>query len=160
MSELDGARAAFLAKLNQSIRWHGWKRTFDAWLYQFLVIGAAVAGFLALAFGLLAEGDPKYSFWAGAVGALTSVATILSQQLHCVRAVNWHDRMIVELDIIRDKFLFKFNSAPTGEQLSEMTDEVGGLKLRMVEAWEKITATGPSVLGRIKKPSKHEACSG
>jgi hypothetical protein len=67
MSELDGARAAFLAKLNQSIRWHGWKRTFDAWLYQFLVIGAAVAGFLALAFGLLAEGDPKYSFWAGAV---------------------------------------------------------------------------------------------
>ena len=62
--------------------------------------------------------------------------------------------MIAELDVIRDKFVFKFQSAPTDAQLSELADELAALKLRMVDAWEKIAATGPSVLGRIKRPSK------
>jgi hypothetical protein len=65
--------------------------------------------------------------------------------------------MSVELDIIRDKFLFKFKSAPTDQQLSDLTDEAAKLKLKMVDAWEKITATGPSVLGRIRKPPKDPA---
>jgi uncharacterized protein YihD (DUF1040 family) len=150
----DRVRSAFLKKLDRAIAFHAWKRSFDAFLYQFLVIGAAVAGFTALALGLMAGDNSKYGVWAGVVGALTSVATILSQQLHCVKAVNWHDRLAVELDVIRDKFLFKFNSAPTDQQLSDLTDEVAELKLRMVEAWERITATGPSVLGRIKKLPK------
>jgi uncharacterized protein YihD (DUF1040 family) len=152
----DRARSLFLKKLDRAITFHAWKRSFDAFLYQFLVIGAAVAGFTALALGLMARDHPDsdYAVWAGAVGALTSVATILSQQLHCVRAVNWHDRMAVELDVIRDKFLFKCNSAPTDQQLSDLTDDVANLKLRMVDAWEKISATGPSVLGRIKKLPK------
>jgi uncharacterized protein YihD (DUF1040 family) len=151
---LQNARTAFLKNLDYGIWTHGWKRTFDAGMHQFLVIGSAVAGFAALALGLIAKDHPEFALWAGGVGALTSVATILSQQLHCVRAVNWHDRMSVELDIIRDKFLFKFNSAPTDQQLSDLTDEVAKLKLKMVEAWEKITATGPSILGRIRKPTK------
>jgi uncharacterized protein YihD (DUF1040 family) len=67
---------------------------------------------------------------------------------------SWHDRMSVELEIIRDKFLFKFKSAPTDQQMSELTDEVAKLKLKMVDAWEKITASGPSALGRIRKPPK------
>jgi hypothetical protein len=151
---LQAARAAFRKSLDDSIRVHGWKRRFDAGMHQTLVIGSAVAGFAALAFGLLAKDHPEYALWSGTVGALTSVATILSQQLHCVKAVNWHDRMSVELEIIRDRFLFKFMAEPTDIQLSEMTDDVAKLRLKMVEAWEKITATGPSVLGRIRKPPR------
>jgi len=154
---LQDARIAFLKKLDDGIWTHGWKRTFDAWMHQSLVIGSAIAGFGALTLGIIAKDHQEYAVWAGGVGALTSVATILSQQLHCVRAVNWHDRMSVELDIIRDKFLFKFKSSPTDQQLSDLTDEVAKVKLAMIEAWEKITATGPSVLGRIRKPPKESA---
>src|SRR4051812_18323244 len=142
-------RTDFLKKLDHTITSHRRRRAFDAGLYQFLVIGSAVAGFSALTLGLMAKEHPDYAVWAGAVGALTSVATILSQQLQCVKAVNWHDRMAVELDVIRDKYLFRFNSAPNDQQMSELTDEIAKLKLRMVDAWEKITATGPSALGRI-----------
>jgi hypothetical protein len=151
---LQSSREAFLKKLNKEIRYHNSRRTFDAWLYQFLVIGSAIAGFAALAFGLVARSKPEYAVWAGSVGALTSVATILSQQLHCVKAVNWHDRLAVELDVIRDKFLFKHNSAPSEVQLAELTEEVAKLKMRMLEAWERITSTGPTAFGRIKKPPK------
>jgi hypothetical protein len=148
---LQNARAAFLKRLDDAISSHDKKRTFDAGLHQFLVIGAALSGFAALALGLLAQRDTQYAVWAGAVGALTSVATIIAQQLHCVKAVNWHDRMSVELGIIRDKFLFKFQSVPNAEQLSELTDELAKLKSRMAEAWEKITAAGPAALGRVGK---------
>jgi hypothetical protein len=151
---LQDARDAFVRKLDKEISSHGWRRSFDAGLYQFLVIGSATAGFAALALGLLAQGDRSYSFWAGAVGALTSVATILSQQLHCVKAVNWHARMRAELDLIRDKFLFKHNSVPNEAQLAELVGEVAELKLRMLEAWERITSLEPSAFGRIKKTSE------
>jgi hypothetical protein len=88
--------AAFLAELNTAIESHKSMRWRDAWLYQFLVIGAAIAGFASLAFGMmLPDKDHDYAKWAGIIGALTSVATILSQQLNCVKAVNWHERMRV-----------------------------------------------------------------
>jgi hypothetical protein len=151
--DLD-AKSAFLQKLDEGIRSHGQARTRDAAMHQFLVIGAALAGFASLVVGLAAQGQHLASVWAGALGALTSVATVLAQQLHCVRAANWHDRMVAELDNIRDQFLFKFKSQPTDEQLSELADELAQLKLKMADAWAKVSAAGPTVLGRIKKPPK------
>jgi hypothetical protein len=150
----QNAKDAFLKKLDKEIKFHHRRRAFDSALYQFLVIGSAVAGFAALAFGLIARDHPGFAVWAGSVGALTSVATILSQQLHCVKAVNWHDRKSVELGVIRDKFLFKNNSAPDATQLAELTDEVAELNMRMLDVWERITSTGPTALGRIRKPPK------
>ncbi|MCG2637549.1 MULTISPECIES: hypothetical protein [Bradyrhizobium] len=154
---LQTSRSAFLRKLSEEIGSHRRRRTFDAGLHQFLVIGAAIAGFAALALGLIAKNSPEHATWAawaGATGALTSVATILLQQLHCVKAVNWHDRMAVELDVIRDKFLFKHNSAPSEAELAELVEEVAELKMRMLDAWERIVSTGLSAFGRIKRPPK------
>jgi hypothetical protein len=68
---------------------------------QFLVIGSAIAGFASLSFGLIATRENNFGVWAGAIGALTSIATILSQQLHCVKAVNCRYRMTVPLDAAR-----------------------------------------------------------
>ena len=82
----------FLTDLNRDIKSHRRWRRFDAGLHQFLVIGAAIAGFVSLAAGLL-----QHPLWAGAIGGLTGVATILSQQLHCVKAIDWHARMATEL---------------------------------------------------------------
>jgi hypothetical protein len=151
---LQQASSAFLEKLTEAIKFHGRRRRFDAGLHQSLVIGAAIAGFASLSLGLAAHDHPDNAIWAGAIGALTSVATILSQQLHCVKAVNWHDRKAVELDIIRDKFLYKYKSAPSDQELAELSEEVANLTLRMAEAWEKVTNSGPTMLGKIKKTPK------
>jgi hypothetical protein len=148
----DVPKDPFLAKLDEAISSHRWKRKVDANLHQSLVIGSALAGFAALTLGLMAQDHKEYAVWAGAIGALTSVATILSQQLHCVRAVNWHDRMLVEYEIIRNKFEFKFKSTPTDKQLDELVNDVARLKLKMVDAWARVTSSGPPAMGRIRAP--------
>ncbi len=107
----------FLRRLTDEIDSHIRLRRWDSGLYQFLVIGSAIAGFASLSFGLIATKENNFGIWAGAIGALTSVAAILSQQLNCVKAVNWHARMAVQLDVIRAKFLDKYQSAPSDEEL-------------------------------------------
>ena len=141
----------FLQRLTKEIDSHTNLRRWDSGLYQFLVIGSAIAGFASLSFGFFAAKDPQFGIWAGIIGALTSVATILSQQLHCVKAVNWHNRMAVQLDVIRAKFLDKYGSAPSAEELAALSEEVSTLKLVMLDVWEKVTTSGPTVLGKIKK---------
>jgi hypothetical protein len=147
---------SFLDRLTKDINRHTQLRRWDSGLYQFLVIGSAIAGFASLAFGLNAAKDNNFGVWAGAIGALTSVATILSQQLHCVKAVNWHERMAVQLEVIRAKFLDKYKSAPSHEQLAALSEEVSNLKLGMLNVWEKVTSSGPTVLGKIKKLRKED----
>jgi hypothetical protein len=97
----DASREAraedFFQRLTTEIGSHTRLRRWDSGLYQFLVIGSAIAGFASLSFGLIATKENHFGIGAGAIGALTSVATILSQQLHCVKAVNWHERMAVQL---------------------------------------------------------------
>jgi hypothetical protein len=144
----------FLRRLTKEIDAHARLRRWDSSLYQFLVIGSAIAGFASLSFGLMAASGNNFGVWAGAVGALTSVATILSQQLHCVKAVNWHSRMAVQLEVIRAKFLDKYKSVPSDEELAALSEEVSNLKLGMLDVWEKVTTSGPTVLGKIKKPRK------
>src|SRR5215212_9487844 len=62
---LQQARGAFLLQLTETIKSHRRRRTFDAGLYQFLVIGSAIAGFASLAFGLAAHDHKEYAIWAG-----------------------------------------------------------------------------------------------
>jgi hypothetical protein len=76
-SEHQKQTAEFLTELIAAIKSHKCRRSWDAGLYQSLVIGAASAGFLSLYVGTVYESAK----WAGVIGALTSVATILSQQL-------------------------------------------------------------------------------
>ena len=146
----EGRAKDFLRRLTNDIDSHSRLRRVDSGLHQSLVIGSAIAGFASLSFGLLAAKDNNFGVWAGCIGALTSVATILSQQLHCVKAVNWHQRMAVQLDVIRAKFLDKYKSAPSDEELAALSEEVSNLKLRMLDAWEKATSTGPTRLGKLK----------
>jgi len=85
----EGRMKEFLQRLTREIVSHTRWRHWDSGLYQFLVIGSAIAGFFSLWFGLLAanHNNSNYGLAAGVIGALTSVGTILSQQLHCVKAV-------------------------------------------------------------------------
>jgi hypothetical protein len=151
-SEHDKRMSQFLAELTDSIKSHRRRRKWDSGLYQFLVIGAASAGFLSLYVGTV-QGS---AVWAGVIGALTSVATILSQQLHCVKAISWHERMATELDGIRLQLVYECNSAPDVDQLAEFSTQLRNVKLKMTAEWEKVTSAQSARLGGIslRKPGK------
>ncbi len=140
----------FLSELNKAIASHNCRRRWDSGLYQLLVIGAAVAGFGSLYAGTIGDSAK----WAGIIGALTSVATILSQQLHCVKAVNWHDRMAVELDGIRLQLIFEKEMAPTPGELAELSKQLRDVKLSMTKKWEKIASVVPTKLGDVREKKK------
>lgn len=138
--------AAFRAGLTEAIRTHTNMARWDSGLYQFLVIGAAISGFVSLAAGTLGESAK----WAGIIGALTSVATILSQQLNCVKAINWHQRMVVELDGILLQLLNESELLPTEAELAEMSTELRAVKIKMAYEWERVTNQPPPNLGEVK----------
>lgn len=144
--DINATRANFLAELDQEIATHNWKRTFDAGLYQFLVIGAAIAGFCSAAAGLL-----ERPYIAGAIGLLTGVATLLSQQLHCVKAIDWHFRMLTALEGIKSQLLYE---GETVERLSQVRRE---LKARMADLWEKTSNAPPPDLGEVRKQNRKKA---
>ncbi|MEH2480488.1 hypothetical protein V1282_003845 [Nitrobacteraceae bacterium AZCC 2146] len=148
---------AFLAELITAISSHNTKRWWDAWLYQVLVIGAAIAGFASLTFGMMANGGNDYGKWAGIIGALTSVATILSQQLHCVKAINWHERMRVELDGIRLQLIYEHQSIPSAAELSDLSKQLRNVKLKMAAEWERATSGPGPKLGGISLRGKNHS---
>jgi hypothetical protein len=153
-NEIDASHqertAAFLAELTSAINSHNRVRRWDSGLYQFLVIGAAIAGFASLYAGTIGESAK----WAGIIGALTSVATILGQQLHCVKAVNWHSRMSVELDALRLQLLYENQSTPSEATLAELSESLRKVKLKMTEEWERVTNSQPGKLGNIELQDK------
>jgi hypothetical protein len=139
MSGTSSTAKNFLERLTGDINSHENLRRFDSGLHQTLIIGSAIAGFASLSLGIIAKQgpDPDLGMWAGIVGGMTSVATILSQQLHCVKAINWHAKMAARLEAIRAKFRDKYKSAPNDDQLAALSEEVSTLKLEMQETWEK-----------------------
>ena len=141
--------AAFLEELTDAIKSHKCKRRVDALLHQSLVIGAAIAGFVSLALGLWSDSSHDYGKWAGIVGALTSVATILSQQLNCVRAINWNERMRVELDGIRLQLVYEHQLTPSPAELAELSKQLRNVKLKMAAEWEKATSGPGPKLGNV-----------
>jgi hypothetical protein len=138
----------FLADLNQKITAHEKYRRVDAGFYQFLVIGAALAGFASLTAGLYYK-SPEV---AGVIGGLTSVATILSQQLRCVKAIDWRYRSSIELEAIKSKLLFEGSADEA--RVAALSAEVRDLERRMTEDWEKGTSGQTPQLGDISVRKK------
>jgi hypothetical protein len=56
--------------------------------------------------------------------------------------------------VIRAKFLDRYKSAPNDAELAALSEELSNLKLGMLNAWEKMTSSGPTVLGKIKIQSE------
>jgi hypothetical protein len=134
----------FQAELDGTIECHRRKHRFDSRLHQFLVIGAALTGFASLGVGLYFTNN---SALAGLIGALTSVATVLSQQLHCVKAQNWHERMATEVGGIRTQLLYELKSNPGLDDIAPLAKQLRTLKSKMADEWERVTSTEPMKLG-------------
>jgi hypothetical protein len=103
-TEIKKRRDEFIKELSDTAKYHRIRGKFDAWLHQFLVILAALGGFGALTAGLL---WPNKGWIAGTIGAVPSLAAVLSLQLHCVKATNWHNRVANEMESLRHRLQFE-----------------------------------------------------
>jgi hypothetical protein len=109
----------------------------DSWALSVSCHRSGDSGLVSLAVGTLGDSAK----WAGIIGALTSVATILSQQLNCVKAINWHQRNGGELDGILLQLLNESQLLPTEAELAEMSTELRAVRIKMLTSGESHKST-------------------
>jgi hypothetical protein len=147
MEELTKNRVDQLRQeLDTQIADHRRTGRFDSFVHQGLIIGAAFAGFVSLIVGLVAK-QPEL---AGIIGALPSIATILTQQLHCVKAQNWHARFATELAGIRTQLLYELKATASDADVAALAERKRTLEEKMTAEWEKVTTSQPTKLADIK----------
>src|SRR5260370_8473499 len=94
--------AEFFAEINQAIETHRKAYAWDTFWYQLIVVASAICGILSLIFGT-AAGDPKV---AGIFGGITTIGTVLTQTLHCLKAQGWQSSMKAALEALRLQFVY------------------------------------------------------
>jgi hypothetical protein len=128
--------AQFLGEIEGAIGKHGRDYSKDAGLYQAIIVVSAVCGIVSLFAGAIG-----YSVLAGVLGGTTTIASILIQTLHCVKAQGWQDRMRAELEGIRIQFIYEHGGAPTPDALASLGKQYRDLLSRMSKEWEKILSS-------------------
>jgi hypothetical protein len=146
--------AEFLAEIETAIRKHQWAYTKDTSLYQVIVITSAACGIISLFLGAT-----HHAVAAGVLGGATTVASVLTQTLHCIKAQGWQDRFRAELEGIRIQFIYEHASAPTPEELAELGKQYRELVSRMSQEWERIISSqaGGLNLNLGKKKTKAQS---
>lgn len=129
--------ADFLAEIETAIRVHTKAYRKDAFWYQLIVVASAISGLLSLILGTAFKSPAV----AGIFGGATTIATVLTQTLHCVKAQGWQDRMKSELEAIRLQLVYEHASAPTPEDLAELSRQYRDLTIRMSKEWERIISS-------------------
>jgi hypothetical protein len=146
VAEQPDLSAKFLTEIEDAIARHKWAYSKDAGLYQAIVILSAVCGIISLF-----AGATGHSVLAGVLGGATTIATVLTQSLHCVKAQGWQDRMRADLEAIRIQFVYEHQRAPTPEALADLGKQYRDLISRMSREWEKIlNSQGGGLLGAGK----------
>ena len=126
----------FLAEVEAAIDKHAKAYSKDARWHQLIVILSGACGLLSLAAG--AGGK---ALLAGVLGGVTTMGSVLTQTLHCVKAQGWQDRMRAELDGIRVQFVYEHGSAPTPEALADLGKQYRDLQSKMSKEWERILSS-------------------
>lgn len=127
----------FLDEITKAIKKHGFAYTKDTTAYQLIVIASAICGFLSLIWGT-AYND---AVTAGVFGGVTTIGSVLTQTLHCVKAQGWQDTMRAELEGIRIQFVYEHGSAPTPDALADLGKQFRELQSRMAREWERIISS-------------------
>lgn len=137
----------FRRELERAATKHHWAAWIQGWSHHALILGAALAGFASLAIALLG-GDAKV---AGLVGAIPSVATILSQQFRCVKARSWNERMETEIKGIISQLNYELQASPTLDDLASLSKQWRTLQTKMRGEWESVTSSQQTLLGGVIK---------
>jgi uncharacterized membrane-anchored protein YhcB (DUF1043 family) len=127
----------FLAEITQAIEIHRKAYKRDTFWYQLIVVVSAICGLLSLIFGT-AENNAKL---AGIFGGVTTIGTVLTQTLHCVKAQGWQSAMKTELEAIRLQLVYEHASAPSPEALVELSKQYRDLKSRMAVEWQRLISS-------------------
>ncbi|KJC37665.1 hypothetical protein UB31_07010 [Bradyrhizobium sp. LTSP849] len=143
----------FLAEINTAIENHGKAYTWDTFWYQSIVVTSAICGILSLIFGTAAN-DPKV---AGIFGGITTIGTVLTQTLHCVKAQGWQSAMKTELEAIRLQLVYEHASPPSAEALADLSKQYRDLKLRMAAEWQRLISSQPGGINLKGKGNKNAA---
>lgn len=128
--------AEFLMEIEAAIKMHRRAYTKDTSLYQVIVIVSAGCGIVSLFLGAT-----DHAVAAGVLGGATTVASVLTQTLHCVKAQGWQDRFRAELEGIRIQFVYEHASAPAPDALAELGKQYRELVSRMSQEWERIISS-------------------
>jgi hypothetical protein len=150
MKSHEELSAEFLAEIEAGIDKHEWAYTKDTSLYQIIVILSACCGIASLYLGATGRGVE-----AGILGGATTVASVLTQTLHCVKAQGWQDRMRSELKGLKIQFVYEHGSAPTPAVLADLGKQYRELTSRMSQEWERIISSQAGGLNvNLKKKAK------
>ena len=139
--------AEFLAEIESAIKKHQCAYSKDTGLYQTIVILSAICGIVSLFAGAMGQ-----SVLAGVLGGATTLASVLTQTLHCVKAQGWQDRMRAELEGIRIQFVYEHGRTPAPDALANLGKQYRELISRMSKEWEKILSSQGGGLN-IRLPS-------
>ena len=146
--------AEFLTEINKAIETHSNAYAWDTFWYQSIVVASAICGILSLIFGT-AAGDPKV---AGIFGGITTIGTVLTQTLHCVKAQGWQSAMKVGLESIKIQLVYEQQaSTPSAEALAGLSKQYRDLKLRMAAEWQRLISSQSGVIPFKRKSNKNAA---
>ncbi|QOZ33259.1 hypothetical protein [Bradyrhizobium sp. CCBAU 53421] len=138
----------FLAKIQAAMDKHAKAYSKDARWHQLIVIVSGACGLLSLA-----AGSAGQALLAGVLGGFTTMGSVLTQTLHCVKAQGWQDRMRAELDGIRLQFVYEHGSAPTPDALAGLSKQFRDLQSKMSKEWERTLSSQSGGLNvRLPKP--------
>jgi hypothetical protein len=119
-----------VADLDARIAKHESKGSFDAFWHNFLIILAIAAAVASLVAGLLWNSGPAASI----IGVIPSACALVLSNLDCVRAKNWHAKMIAGLDGLRRSLKFETKDA-SFEDVEKCSKRLTELETSMAEEW-------------------------
>lgn len=137
--------AEFLAEIEAAIEKHAKAYAKDAQWHQTIVVFSGVFGLLSLT-----AGAAGYALLAGVLGGVTTMGSVLTQTLHCVKAQGWQDCMRTELDGIRIQFVYEHGSNPSPDAWP-LSVKYRELQSQMSKEWERILSSQSGGLN-VRRP--------
>ncbi|MGX4804959.1 hypothetical protein [Bradyrhizobium guangdongense] len=119
-----------VADLDVRIAKHESRGALDAFWHNFLIIFALAAGVASLVAGLLWQSGPA----AAVIGVIPSACALLLSNLDCVRAKNWHAKMIAGLNGLRRSLKFETKDA-SFEDVAKCSKALTELETSMANEW-------------------------
>jgi hypothetical protein len=133
------------------IKRHHCRGTIDQWMHQILIMLAAVSVVGVGIGGVIFPNDAQI---VGLLGAVPGLASVLSQQLHCVEAANFHFRRATEAEALRIRLLYELPTIPNEHELAKLAKDFSAIDEKLISLWEQITRTGSKDLGKLPKAAK------
>ncbi|HEY4232211.1 MAG TPA: hypothetical protein VGM76_02185 [Lacipirellulaceae bacterium] len=124
----------FSVELQNRIQYHRRHSRWNAFNHQALIVVAILSGVASLVAGIYYNNGPV----SGLIAIVPSACTLLMQNLHCIRAQNWQNRMKTEIEGIRAQLIYETPN-PTQADVARYSAQLRSLDAKMADEWSKAT---------------------